>query len=301
VRLLGRAAVCAAKANCPDQARQLVEQIKQQSANTEHQRILEIIKEVSELLGDNDILISALEGIVDENPTDFNARFSLAFKHSESDHHEMALMHYLKIPARERSGAAWNNLAVEFDHWKLPLSARDAFEDAEAAGETLASANLADKLINAGFVKEAREKCQAALQAENPHKNVSAALARLEGLPDQESKSLDEILKKSTDTSEFYKEMGKRIANTDFTNMGGKWVGPDCDLAITLDGGRLRAAGSSQKQQSGGSVSSALQQVVFRPRLRSRSPSNTQELSEATQLLEACRGTQTGNLHQQAC
>jgi tetratricopeptide (TPR) repeat protein len=243
-RLLARAAVCAAKAGHLDQARQMLEEIKGQSAKSSNGELLNVLKEISEISRDNDTLIAALEQVVEENPADSGARFSLAFKHSECGNHDLALVHYLKILPRDRSGAAWNNLAVEFDHWQLSAQANDAFKKAEELGETLAAANLADKLTNAGFLSEAREKCEAALRVADCNKNVSAALARLQEIPDAENEKLGKIVQNAKGATEFYKHLGKKIILSELTQLAKIWVGPECEFTVSLRDGKFQAVGS---------------------------------------------------------
>ena len=97
-RLLGRAAYCAASAGKREQADKIIEQIKAFSSELQSQTLITTIKDVAEALDDPDILIAALERVVEANPGDTKERFSLAYKHSESGNHDMALVHYLKFP-----------------------------------------------------------------------------------------------------------------------------------------------------------------------------------------------------------
>jgi len=244
-RLMGRAAVCAAKAGNPAQAGQIIDEIKKEFSGDELSHNLRTsITEVAEILQDDDTLIAVMERAIADNPSDSDARFSLAFKHAARGNPDMALMHYLRIPPGERTAAAWNNLGVEFNHARLRAKAVDAFKAAEKMGETLAVANLADTLIGAGFIDEARDRCVAAMKAENPHINVSDALARLQGVREEEDKTLAGITQKTRQAVEFYKELGKAIFLPNVDTLGDVWNGPQCELRVNLEGTHFTALGS---------------------------------------------------------
>lgn len=251
--LLGRAAVYAAKAGNPGQAEQAIEEIKKTPlSELQHQTLLRSIKNVAEIVGDNDAAIAVLERIIDENPGDSDTRFSLAFKHSAHGNRDMALIHYLRIPEQERSAAAWNNLGVELDYWRLPAKAVDAFKAAEEIGETLAAANLADKLISAGFIEEAHKRCDTAMKEQYPHSNVSAALARLQEVPQAEDKRLAGITEKARAAVDFYKKFANAIFRTNLDTMASVWDGPQCELNVTLEAEQFTAVGVYELPTGGG-------------------------------------------------
>ena len=244
-RLLGRAAFCAAKAGNTAQSEQIIEEIKNTCpGDQENRNLTDSIRTVAEIIGDNDTLIAVLERIVEDNPSDSDKRFLLALKYSAHGDRDMALIHYLKIPPRQRTAAAWNNLGVELDHWKLPAKAVDAFKTAEEMGETLAVANLADTLISVGFIEEARDRCVSAMKTENPHHNVTAALERLEGVPEAEDKTLAGITHKAREAVEFYKELAKAIFLRNVDAIATVWNGPQCELRVTLEDKQFTAVGS---------------------------------------------------------
>ncbi|MBI2358551.1 MAG: hypothetical protein HYV04_06535 [Deltaproteobacteria bacterium] len=99
---------------------------------------------------------------------------------------QLSLHHYLKIPYQERTAITWNNLGVQFDRFDLAGKSVEAYRTAENLGETLAMSNLARKLLKAGFLKEAQEICNRALQVENYDKNVGYTIQNIKGAPEEE-------------------------------------------------------------------------------------------------------------------
>jgi hypothetical protein len=127
----------------------------------------------------------------------------------------------------------------------------DAFKTAEEMGETLAAANLADNLINAGFIDEARDRCVSAMKAEKPHNNVSAALARLEDVLGSEDKTLTGITRKASQAVDFYKLLSKAIFLPNVDAVAGVWNGPQCELRVTLEDKHFTAVGSYELAAGG--------------------------------------------------
>ena len=84
----------------------------------------------------------------------------------------MALHHYLAIPSQMRQAMTWNNLGVSFEHFELPGKSVLSFRKSAEMGETLAMANLGRKFISSGFVAEAQEQCNSAIEQGQYHKNI---------------------------------------------------------------------------------------------------------------------------------
>ena len=138
-----------------------------------------------------------MERIVEVNPSNISARFSLAYKHSMYENEDLALYHYLRIPSNERNAMTWNNLGVVFDKLSLPAKSVTAYRRARDMGETLAMSNLALKFKSVGFLSEAQEQCDEALAIEGYHRNIGHTLSGLKDLPDDEDKKKSDALKKA--------------------------------------------------------------------------------------------------------
>ena len=174
LRLLKSAAVAHVRAGAPEASSAIIERMKThvQTTGIGELELLDTLRELAEISKNNDVVVAALERMVDIDPSDTNTRFSLAYKHSDIGNNDLALFHYLRIPIDERTAMAWNNLGVVFDHSGLSAKSVEAYRVAEKMGETLAMSNLAEKLITAGFLEAAQQECNAALDSKNYHKNT---------------------------------------------------------------------------------------------------------------------------------
>jgi hypothetical protein len=117
-------------------------------------------------------------------------------------------------------------------------------------GETLAMSNIAEKLITAGFLPEARKECDAALQVENYHKSVIRTFARLNELPEAEDARESSILQEARPVNNFYMKAGQAMCGIEPREIPRYWKGPDCILKVTMHGSEFVAVGSYELQNA---------------------------------------------------
>jgi tetratricopeptide (TPR) repeat protein len=256
-----RAATEFATARQFSRAHELLEELR--VADGSDPNVLKAVQEVGELRKDEDIQISVLERKVELAPDDFDARFSLAYKHAQIGNDDVALYHYLQVPHDSRGAGTWNNLGIQFDNFKMPSSAVKAYRAAEEKGETLAMSNLAHKFMQAGFLKEAKEMFERARHLEDYHKNVDSGLAELKDVPDNEEKVLKEALEKSHGKVAFYKALGEAVTKPRCAALDGRWKRKEIVLTCTVSGDTFRAVGVFEvKGGLGGLLFSGPQQDV---------------------------------------
>ena len=209
---LGQAAVQYSKSGDVAKASQLVADIKtllEKGADAEAD-LTRTLKLIAEQQKDEELQLVMLEHEVEDNPTDTQKRFALAYKYSETENQDMALYHYLKIPVPQRDPTTWNNIGVSYGDFRLPVKGVRAFKRAADAGETLAMSNLGNKLLNAGFFDEAKVECKKALAIQDYHKNVATLLNRLKEAPDEEETKLKEALEKVKGKADFLRDLGAK-------------------------------------------------------------------------------------------
>jgi tetratricopeptide (TPR) repeat protein len=195
--------------------------------------------------------LAVMERMLNIDPSDIHTRFLLAYKYSKIGNNDLALFHYLKIPATERNRETWNNLGVAFDQSELPVKSVNAYRKSEEMGETLAMSNLAEKLIKAGFLTEAQQKCEAALKVENFDENIGLTLAKTKGQPERESNKQKELLEKAKPISDFYIEFGRAVTKIQPGEIASQWRAPECILNASLQDLEFSAIGSYEKTSLG--------------------------------------------------
>ena len=168
-------------------------------------------KEILADTGEDFLELEVLERIVQLEPDDWNARFNLAYKYSTMQMNDMSLYHYCQIPFSQRSAIAWNNLGVAFQQTSLSAKSIEAYKTSAEKGETLAMSNLAYKFMQAGFLKEADEELQRALQIKDFHRNIGEAVSSLKDIPENEDTKLKEAIKKIEPKRQFFNSLARLI------------------------------------------------------------------------------------------
>ena len=204
---------------------------------------------LSEKERQNDLYIAAHERLLELNPADIDSRFSLAYKYSEIGRSDLALLHYSRIPIAERSSTVWNNMGVAFDRIGLPSKAVEAFRKSESLGDTLAMSNIANKQIEAGFLAEATQTCEAAIKSPDHHKNADASFSRLKGVPEEELTKESTSLENAREISSIYRSVGLAATSVPMVPQA-QWVGPHCELLLEMEADDFKLVGSYQRDMN---------------------------------------------------
>jgi len=251
-RLRGRAAIEFAKdGNMRSAHLKLSRQRKRLSAHPDEElTFLNSMKQIAELEKDISLQLHTMERISEIDPENWDNRFQLAYLYSNNKYEDLSLHHYLKIPVRQRTAVAWNNLGVAFQHFSMPAKSVEAYRRSSSEGETLAMSNLSYKLMEVGFVEEAKSELKKALSQENYHRNVGQAMTNLQDIAEKEDKKLEATLSDLKPKVEFFKRVGLAVASADVALESGIWTGPDCPLAIHIKDGMFTGFGKYEKPKS---------------------------------------------------
>jgi tetratricopeptide (TPR) repeat protein len=257
IEFLGDAACALQAAGNVQAALDCIKKLKQRSAEAKKGVLIVLNQEkrFSELRKELDYALGATECLSDLDPADNDSMFSLGYSYSERGDKELAAFHYGRIPRDKRSSGTWNNLALEQDKLGMPSRCVDSLREAIELGETLASSNLANKLISAGFLAEAMAICESAMKLDSYHKNVIAAIGRIKDAPESESDLEKEAFDKARPLSAFYRKFGEALVDViEFT--ASKWISPKCQLVASIEGEVVRIEGEYVQRTAG--IASAL-------------------------------------------
>ena len=211
--------------------------------------VLSTIKDINKIQNNDDKYLAYAETILNLRPDDHDLRFLLAFKYSELGNDELSLLHYLRIPSKERSSAVWNNIGVAHDRIGNGYKSVNAYRESETLGGTRAMSNLAHKLITAGFINEAEEICNRAVKIKDYDKQVGTAISSIEETKDGEEKKQKKILDGTEQRRKYYIEFGRACVKQPPSGFEGLWTAPECELNIKVRGRNFIAIGSYEKKQ----------------------------------------------------
>ncbi|MDO9067933.1 MAG: hypothetical protein Q7W05_05700 [Deltaproteobacteria bacterium] len=253
LKLMSEAALAYQKANKSEAAVTIVDAMRAKAIriNGGEVALLTTERKIAEISKDDIVMVCAMERLLELDPCNKDTRFDLAYKYSNLGDDDLATLHYSRIPAQERSAVTWNNLGVSFDQLGLNSKSVVAYRKSEELGETLAMSNLANKLIQAGFLAEAQNICDAALALKDYHKNIGSTLGMLKEIPGEEEKTEVEVFAKATPKSDFYKKLGCAVAEPTPTVLFKQWQGKDCLLELVLADSKFSLAGTYEKRHLG--------------------------------------------------
>lgn len=202
-------------------------------------KIYRELGDIAESSGSNEEAVAYFEKALEINPGNVELRFQLAFKYSEMHRDGLAVFHYKQIVGVD--DGALNNLGVQYQGLGFPVMAISSYREASEKGNTLADANIAKALVNAGFQKEATEVLKAAQSKENPHPNVYEELAAVKERSTKEQEEITKIEKRAEGNR-------KRIlcladlcskGSIDLDYFVGKWEVDGGELVLKKAGGKL--------------------------------------------------------------
>lgn len=206
-----------------------------------------LLSKLTELSGwyKDDVLKTAmLERELTIDPTNTGKRFQLAYLYSSTGKQSLAMFHYEKIPSNERDSMTWNNLGVVYQSFSLVSKSVAAYRKASDKGETLAMSNLAYKLMESGFLSEAKDMIEDAQKRPNYHDNVASALVRLKEIPEKEEKARDEKLDGANVKSSFLSHVGEYVWRDAPKSAPSSFTDSLCKLAVSVKDDVFAASGT---------------------------------------------------------
>jgi tetratricopeptide (TPR) repeat protein len=181
-----------------DAIRILVDALESISDATERAGLLNAVAETAKRHEQNFLAVIALEESVTLNPEDTSSLFELGYRSGEAGLSRLSAAAYkqlLAIAPKNENGL--NNLGVELKQLNLPALSVQRYEQASELGDTLADANLANILIDAGFLSTARDRLTIAAAIKGAHENVHSALARIDTKQKSEEETLQKVLEQA--------------------------------------------------------------------------------------------------------
>ncbi len=180
--------------------------------------------------GQPELQAFVLDKLVELRPRDSSRLFSAAYAYSQVGLQDLALVHYLDLLSVDGDNAtALNNVGVAYENLTLPIHSIQRYRQSADLGETLAMANIAKRLIAAGFADDARQVLKTAAEADEVHPNVGSHIAWLANQETQEAEREEQLIDDAKKKRRFVRAFasarfeGARSAGS----LAGTWLFPD--------------------------------------------------------------------------
>lgn len=243
---LCKASTALIKAKKYTQAREIIlkrfQEINKNSTR-EHVELLKTLAKIELAEGKTDRYFSFCENALKLNPSDADLRFELANTYSKYDKHSSSLHHYKILSENVPNSAKWNNLGVVYSNLELGGKAVAAYLKSKEAGGTTSVGNLAHRLIEAGFLNEARSTLQEALNKPDFDSNVPKALSSIDEVIEAETKKEEEILSSTIKEREFLIEYAEAFIEPFKIRLPLSWKTKYGNIDIKIEGNRFVAKG----------------------------------------------------------
>ncbi len=205
-------------------------------------KVLAGLAKITKISKDSEKFFVYAEGSLNLDSSNTELRFDLAYQHSQKDQNKLALLHYKKLTDTIKSPMGLNNLGVQYGTLKLPAKSVESYFKATENNVTLAMANIAQKYLNEGFIKDAKNEIKKANELSKEgvevHGNIGFAKNRLDTILEDEENREKEILLEAEKEREFrvkYSEAFYSNINVVKEKFEGIWETPWGDLKFFFD------------------------------------------------------------------
>lgn len=136
------------------------------------------------------------------NPDDYDQLFNVAYN---TDNNLLANYFYrILVSSEPNNYMALNNLGASYENMKFPINSIKNYKLAFQNGVTLSASNMARRLLDVGFVEEAKELLEEAKQKESIHKNVYNCFYDIENRTSDEATKLSQLEKNASQLIVFF-------------------------------------------------------------------------------------------------
>ena len=172
----------------------------------------------------------ALDKAVECRPNHIGVIFDTAYSYSQKGFDELSLLHYkalLRFSPEHKNGL--NNIGVAYSRLGMPIKSVEKFLRASDLGNTLASSNLANSYLDAGFAEEASRVIKEAREHENPHRNVGTSFSRISDDKEAEEKREKSIIENAREQQRFLRSFADAyfVEFSGDINLSGMWNSPE--------------------------------------------------------------------------
>ncbi len=203
----------------------LVNRLNEINTNDEKALLFRELSNIERKLGNDEISVYCRDKSLEYDNLNTSELFDTAYSQKDKKYEFLSISNYKRLLEIEPKNAmALNNMGVNASDNKLNFIAIANYKKAEEEKNTLAIANRANKLIESGFIDEAKEIANAALSLDNVHPNIYDILSRVESIKEKENDKWIEIQFKAEHYQKNIRNYVKSYYVTENNNITGTWI-----------------------------------------------------------------------------
>lgn len=190
---------------------------------------------------DNKLLESvAYQKALELSPNNTYLLFDAAYNYSETKEplKDLGFLLYKKLLGfNPKSTLALNNIGVAYKNLGLNIKSVEQYKKAFEFENTLAASNIANQLIQLGFVNEASEYLDKAKEFKDAHENVYSATSLIKSKIKEEKELEEKILQKAKKKYKFFNYFGNAVFTSKKIKIknSNKWQLIDKPVGLSLN------------------------------------------------------------------
>jgi tetratricopeptide (TPR) repeat protein len=177
---------------------ELLKRLKETEEDEQLSSLYEALSTIELSLGNKTISVYCKDKSLEYGPSNRDELFNSAYAASNEDVDEISISNYVTLISIDSDNStALNNLGVRAQEAGLKIIATDNYKKSASLKNTLAMANQGYLLLGAGFVSEAEEIAQQALEEKDTHQNIYSLLAAIHEQKEKQKEKWDELSSKA--------------------------------------------------------------------------------------------------------
>lgn len=196
---------------------------------------------IEDTLGNNTVSTYCKDKSLEYDPNNREQLFDSAFKASNEKIRDISISNYIKlINISNDNSYALNNLGAEAQSVKLTTKAIENYKKSSTHKNTLAMANQGFLLLEAGFIEEAEEIANKALQLKDTHKNIHILITAIDDKKELQNKKWESLVVKSLQRQKTIRNYTEQYYLGTPSELEGNWIIKDDSVTnITIKNNTL--------------------------------------------------------------
>lgn len=227
---------------------ELLERLKETGEDEQLSSLYDALSTIELSLGNKAISVYCKDKSLEYDPSNRDELFNSAYAASNEDIDEISISNYVTLIGIDSDNSiALNNLGVQAQEAGLKIIATDNYRKSVSLKNTLAMANQGYLLLDAGFVSEAEEIAQQALEEKDTHQNVYSLLTAIHEQKEKQKEKWDELSNKALSRQKSVRTYLEQYYLGKSELLEGTWIlNGKHQVSIKIEAGSLKASWSEE-------------------------------------------------------
>jgi tetratricopeptide (TPR) repeat protein len=210
--------------------------------------IFNTLSKIEKGLGNKNLAVYCKDKSQELKPNDRDGLFNTAYEASEENIDPLSISNYsVLLNIDPDNSTAFNNLGVKAQEAELKTKAVENYKKSSDKSNSLALANLGYLLLDSGFVDDAQQLADKALDMDDTHENIYSLLADIDKTKKDEDKKWNVLVKKCFEHQKFIRNYTQAYyEGEDYFNKGEWKTLDDSIVNLTVENGNLVAKWQNQ-------------------------------------------------------